>query len=80
MEWSYEQELRLTFPEEIKDERPATFNTFYASELVEVYLGYRMSDDARPRFGAGCPFVTECDRTGPLPQPSLANRAATVGG
>jgi hypothetical protein len=47
MEWSYEQELRLTFPEEIKEGQSATFNTFYANELVEVYLGYRMSEDSK---------------------------------
>jgi hypothetical protein len=45
LEWAYEQELRLTFPEEIKDDKAATFNTFYANELIEVYLGFRMSDD-----------------------------------
>ena len=40
----YEEELRLTLPEEIEEGQSATFNTFYANELVEVYLGYRMSD------------------------------------
>jgi hypothetical protein len=45
LEWAYEQELRLTFAEEIKDDTAATFNTFYANELIEVYLGFRMSDD-----------------------------------
>ena len=44
-EWSYEQELRLTFPEEIRDGETATFNRFYANELVEIYLGYRITDD-----------------------------------
>jgi len=46
-EWSYEQELRLFIPGEIQPGQNATFKHFYATELVEVYLGCRMSRENR---------------------------------
>jgi hypothetical protein len=46
-EWSYEQELRLFIPGDVKAGQNATFKHFYASELVEVYLGCRMSAENR---------------------------------
>lgn len=46
-EWSYEQELRLFIPSEVQPGQNATFKRFYASELVEVYLGCRMSRESR---------------------------------
>ena len=46
-EWSYEQELRLFIPGEMQAGQNATFKHFYATELVEVYLGCRMSGQVR---------------------------------
>jgi hypothetical protein len=48
-EWSYEQELRLFIPGDLKAGQNATFKHFYATELVEVYLGCRMSGEIRSR-------------------------------
>ena len=46
-EWSYEQELRLYIPGDMEAGQNATFKHFYATELVEVYLGCRMSGETR---------------------------------
>ena len=48
-EWRYEQELRLFIPGDVKAGQDATFKHFYATELVEVYLGCRMSGEIRGR-------------------------------
>lgn len=48
-EWSYEQELRLFIPGDVKAGQNATFEHFYATELAEVYLGCRMSGEIRGR-------------------------------
>jgi len=44
-EWSYEKELRLAIPDEVKPGQVASFLKFYSHELAELYLGYRMSDE-----------------------------------
>jgi len=46
-EWSYEEEQRLIIPGDVPADELATFNPYYPNELVEVYLGYRMSDEKR---------------------------------
>lgn len=48
-EWSYERELRLFIPGDIPPGQDATFKHFYATELVEVYLGCRMSRESREK-------------------------------
>jgi hypothetical protein len=49
-EWSYEEELRLCIPEEVKDGERASLLSFYPNELEEVYLGYRMEDQNRKKI------------------------------
>jgi hypothetical protein len=51
-EWSYERELRLFIPGDIPPGQAATFKHFYATELVEVYLGCRMSRESREKVTA----------------------------
>ena len=51
-EWSYERELRLFIPGEVQRGQNATFKHFYATELVEVYLGCRMSRESRDKVTA----------------------------
>jgi hypothetical protein len=46
-EWSYEEEFRLFIPGDIPPEETATYKTFYPNELVELYLGCRMSQKAK---------------------------------
>jgi hypothetical protein len=46
-EWSYEEELRLVIPAEVKPGEPASFNRYYPHELVELFLGCRMSEETR---------------------------------
>jgi hypothetical protein len=45
-EWSNEQELRLFIPGEVQPGQNATFKRFYATELVEVCLGCRMTRES----------------------------------
>jgi hypothetical protein len=49
-EWSYEEELRLAIPDEVKEGQTASFLRFYPNELVELYLGYRMDNDHKNKF------------------------------
>jgi len=49
-EWSYEQELRLFIPGDIEAGQSAAFKPFYATELVEVYLGCRMGGEDRGKL------------------------------
>lgn len=48
LEWSYEQEVRFVIPDETKDGKPS-FLKFYPDELVELYLGCRMSDEDKDK-------------------------------
>jgi len=45
-QWSYEEELRLAIPDQVKPDEVASFLKFHPHELVEVYLGYRMKDES----------------------------------
>jgi hypothetical protein len=47
-EWSYEEELRLVIPADVQPGQPSSFNRYYPHELVELYLGCRMSEETRP--------------------------------
>ena len=51
-EWSYEEEVRLAIPDEVKPNETASFLEFHPNELVELYLGYRMSDDHKGQVTA----------------------------
>ena len=47
VEWSYEEEWRLSITDVVKTGEAASFFRFYPSELAEVYIGYRMSAEYR---------------------------------
>jgi hypothetical protein len=46
-EWSYEEEWRLSIPEEVHHDESASFLPYYANELAQIYLGYRMSNEKK---------------------------------
>lgn len=44
-DWSYEAEERIYVPREVADGEPASYLSFFPEELVELYLGCRVSAD-----------------------------------
>jgi hypothetical protein len=46
-EWGYEEELRLAIPDGVKAGESAGYYPFLDPELIEMYLGYRMTEERK---------------------------------
>ena len=45
--WAYEEELRMYVPWEVPKGQVASYIKYYPHELIEVYLGCRMTEEAK---------------------------------
>ncbi len=51
-QWAYEEELRVVIPSYVPEGQPAVFIPYYATELVELYLGHRVARGDRDELVA----------------------------